>query len=87
MKKFKDIVVSTGTYINSEGQEKKRWQTIGAIYWEGNTENLSIKLDSIPFVKGGWDGWASTFDPTENKFIKTDRPNKVKKDDEDDIPF
>jgi len=53
MKKFKDIVVATGTYINTTGEEKKRWKTIGAIYWEGNTEKLSVKLDSIPFVGGG----------------------------------
>jgi hypothetical protein len=26
MKKFKDIVVATGTYINTTGEEKKRWK-------------------------------------------------------------
>jgi len=87
MKKFKDIVVATGTYINTTGEEKKRWKTIGAIYWEGDTEKLSVKLDSVPFVDGGWNGWATCFEPEDNKFVKSDRPNKVRRDQEDDIPF
>ena len=57
MKKFKDIVVATGTYINATGEEKKRWKTIGAIYWEGDTEKLSVKAGDavvIPHSAGGF---------------------------------
>ena len=56
MKKIKNIVVITGTYTNKDGQEKKRYQTIGSLFEDG--ENLKIKLDTIPFVDGGWTGWA-----------------------------
>ena len=51
MKKIKNIVVITGIYTNKDGQEKKRYQTIGSLFEDG--ENLKIKLDTIPFADGG----------------------------------
>jgi hypothetical protein len=53
MKKFKNIVVITGTYKDKTGQEKKRYQTIGSVFLDDN-ENLKIKIDSIPIVDGSW---------------------------------
>ena len=60
MKKIKNIVVITGTYTNKDGQEKKRYQTIGSLFEDG--ENLKIKLDTIPLVEGGWAGWANCYE-------------------------
>jgi len=76
MKKFKNIVVITGTYKTREGQEKKRYQTIGSVFLDDN-ENLKIKIDSIPIVDGGWAGWANCYDLEE----KTNTGAR------DDIPF
>jgi hypothetical protein len=75
MKKIKNIVVITGTYTNKDGQEKKRYQTIGSLFEDG--ENFKIKLDTIPLADGGWNGWANCYDLEE----------KTNKESRDDIPF
>jgi hypothetical protein len=69
MKKFKNIVVVTGTYKTREGQEKKRYQTIGSVFLDDN-ENLKIKIDSIPIVDGGWSGWSNCYDLEEKEAPK-----------------
>ena len=78
MKKIKDITVVTGSYTNKSGEEKKRYQNIGSVFEDNG--NLKIKLDVIPLVKGGWDGWANCYDP---------KPYEDKQATEavDDIPF
>jgi hypothetical protein len=63
MKKIKNIVVVTGTYTNRENVEKKRYQTIGSLFEDG--ENFKIKLDTIPLSDGGWNGWANCYDLEE----------------------
>ena len=77
MKKYKNIVVITGTYTNKDGQEKKRYQTIGSLFEDG--ENFKIKLDTIPLADGGWTGWANCYDLEEKANKQEDR--------HDDIPF
>ena len=82
MKKIKNIVVITGTYTNKDGQEKKRYQTIGSLFEDG--ENLKIKLDTIPLVDGGWTGWANCYELEE----RAEKPRKSSYDDMDQsIPF
>jgi hypothetical protein len=84
MQKFKNIVVITGTYKTREGQEKKRYQTIGSVFLDDN-DNLKIKIDSIPIVDGGWGGWANCYDLEEKE-----APKALKSgfdDMRDDIPF
>jgi hypothetical protein len=82
MKKIKNIVVITGTYTNKDGQEKKRYQTIGSLFEDG--ENLKIKLDTIPLVDGGWTGWANCYELEE----RAEKPRKSSFDDmPSDIPF
>jgi len=78
MKKYKNIVVVTGTYTNREGQEKKRYQTIGSVFVDDGN-NLKIKMDSTPLVEGGWNGWANCYDLEEKANKQEDR--------HDDIPF
>ena len=77
MKKIKNIVVITGAYTNKDGQEKKRYQTIGSLFEDG--ENLKIKLDTIPLVDGGWTGWANCYE-------LEDRAEKPRKSSFDDMP-
>jgi hypothetical protein len=79
MKKIKNIVVITGTYTNREGVEKKRYQTIGSLFEDG--ENFKIKLDTIPLADGGWTGLANCYDLEE----KTNKPEG--KYDDTNIPF
>ena len=82
MKKIKNIVVITGTYTNKDGQEKKRYQTIGSLFEDG--ENLKIKLDTIPLVDGGWTGWANCYELDD----KAEKPRKSSFDDmPNNIPF
>ena len=76
MKKYKNIVVITGTYINKDGAEKKRYQTIGSVFVDDN-DNLKIKIDSTPIMDGCWNGWANCYDLEE----------KTNTEARDDIPF
>jgi hypothetical protein len=82
MKKIKEISVITSVYTNKDGQEKKRYQTIGNLFEDG--EYLKIKIDVLPLIKGGWDGWANCYDIDE----RAEKPRKSSFDDmPSDIPF
>ena len=74
MKKIKNIKVITGTYTNKDGAEKKRYQIIGSLFEDG--ENFKIKLDTVPLVDGGWNGWANCYDLEEktNTGVRDDIP-------------
>ena len=83
MQKFKSIVVVTGTYKNRDGQEKKRYQTIGSV-WVDNKDNYKIKIDTIPLMDGGWNGWANCYEPE----MPEPQAKKMRFEDMDDnIPF
>jgi hypothetical protein len=56
MSKLYEISVVSGKYKNKEGQEKSRYQTIGSVIETKNGPML--KLDSMPLIDGGWNGWA-----------------------------
>jgi hypothetical protein len=78
----KEISCVVGTYTNAAGQEKKRYQRIGSIIETRNGEML--KLDVIPLVQGGWDGWAYINDPKP----KEEKYQGLPMDDDDStIPF
>ena len=62
-KLINEISVITGTYTNSQGQQKNRYQRIGSII---DTKNgPMLKIDVIPLKEGGWDGWAYINEPRE----------------------
>ena len=52
---------SAGSFQNKEGEMKKKWVTVGNMYFRNN--RWAIKIDAIPAT--GWDGWISAFDPEE----------------------
>jgi hypothetical protein len=56
MSKLYEISVVSGKYKNKEGVEKSRYQTIGSVIETKNGPML--KLDTIPLMDGGWNGWA-----------------------------
>lgn len=53
-----EVTAITGKYTDNSGQEKNRYQTIGAVI-EGKN-GLMLKLEAVPI---GWDGWAYLNDP------------------------
>ncbi len=62
-KLINEISVITGSYTNSQGQQKNRYQRIGSII---DTKNgPMLKIDVIPLKEGGWDGWAYINEPRE----------------------
>ena len=56
---LKEIVATTGTYTDSQGNEKKRYTKLGVAMSTRNGGEM-IKIESIPI---GWDGWAYLNDP------------------------
>lgn len=58
-KKF-DAVVTTGTYTDKNGQEKKRYANVGAVF-EDDQGRMSLKLDLMPV--SGFNGWVSFYEP------------------------
>jgi hypothetical protein len=78
-----EVTVRAGTY-QKDGQEKVRYQRIGSVI--ETKKGPMLKLDQMPLVEGGWQGWAYLFEPREEG-QKTE-PSKPRDDFMDDrIPF
>ena len=58
-----EVTVRSGTY-QKDGQEKVRYQRIGSVI--ETKKGPMLKLDHVPLVDGGWEGWAYLFTPKEN---------------------
>ena len=91
-KTLKEIVVITGSYTNKNGEKKNRYSTIGSIVETSNGPML--KIDTIPLVKGGWEGWAYMNDPkprddggVPNPHPQAKRPAANFDSMDDDFPF
>lgn len=78
-KKIFDAVATTGTYTDRQGNDKKRYVTVGAVF-EDDKGRMSLKIESLP-VGGEWNGWVSFFTPKEP--AKQGKPAN----DFDDAPF
>jgi hypothetical protein len=80
-----EVMASTGTYTDKNGQEKRRWLKCG-IVMSTKTGGLAMKLEAVPV---GSDGWFSLFEPK----AKDDAPAPSKQkasniiDMPDDAPF
>jgi hypothetical protein len=55
-----EVTVRAGTY-QKDGQEKVRYQRIGSVI--ETKKGPMLKLDQVPLVEGGWEGWAYLFTP------------------------
>lgn len=90
MKKKYDAVATVGKYTDREGNEKKRYVTIGAVF-EDDQGRMSMKLDAVP-CSPDWSGWASFYEPDRNRQAQpapqasTPQPQDSE-DFGDDIPF
>jgi hypothetical protein len=72
MKKKYDAVATVGKYTDREGNEKKRYVTIGAIF-EDDQGRMSMKLDAVP-CSPDWSGWVSFYEPDRNRQGQSERP-------------
>ena len=78
----KEITVIVGKYTNANGETKNLYKKIGKIIDTNTGDRLVI--DSIPIMKGGWDGWAFINDPLP-KHANSGFPSD--KHDDDDIQY
>jgi hypothetical protein len=65
-KKIFDAVASVGEYTDKQGQTKKRYVNIGAVFESDDGKYMSLKLESIP-VGPNWSGWVSFFEPKQRE--------------------
>ena len=62
MQFHKEIKVSTGEYTNQQGETKKRYTKIGALFMDSETGNMSAKLDVLPIPNADGEVWLKFFD-------------------------
>jgi hypothetical protein len=86
-----EVTVKAGVY-QKDGQEKIRYQRIGSVI--ETKKGPMLKLDQMPLVEGGWEGWAYLFEPQADgykapaKQMQNSAPAKGGfADMDDDIPF
>jgi hypothetical protein len=80
-----EVTVKAGVYLK-DGQEKIRYQRIGSVI--ETKKGPMLKLDQMPLVEGGWEGWAYLFEPQADGY-KTPTKSKAPLGDfpDSDIPF
>jgi hypothetical protein len=77
-----EIKVVIGKYNNKDGEEKNRYLKMGAVI---DTKNgPMLKIDCIPMVEGGWNGYAFLNPPEDQE--KSDKPRRREQNDMD-VPF
>ena len=77
-----EIKVVIGKYTNKDGEEKNRYLKMGAVI---DTKNgPMLKIDCIPMVEGGWNGYAFLNPPEDQE--KSDKPRRREQNDMD-VPF
>jgi hypothetical protein len=85
VKKIYDAVITTGEYTDSQGNKKKRFLTVGAVF-EGD-KGPSMKLEALPVA--GFNGWINFYAPRERAEQKPAQPQSAGDEPafNDDIPF
>jgi len=68
MEKIYNLVATVGEY-QVQGQTKKRYQKVGAVFAEtgddGDTRR-AVKLDNVP-ISAEWDGWLACYPPDSDQ--------------------
>jgi hypothetical protein len=77
-----EVTVRAGTY-QKDGQEKIKYQRIGSVI--ETKKGLMLKLDQVPLVEGGWQGWCYLFTPKEEQ--KQQKTTNVEFPLDSEIPF
>lgn len=62
-------LVHTTEYVNNQGESKKRYNTVGKLFYNDQYQTFSVKLDSIPLGDSDnpFDGWLQAYDIDENR--------------------
>jgi hypothetical protein len=63
MKKQYDAVATIGKYTDKQGNEKKRYVTVGSVFSD-DQGRMSLKLDAVP-CSPEWSGWISFYEPKQ----------------------
>jgi single-stranded DNA-binding protein len=63
MKKLYDAVATIGKYTDKQGNEKKRYVTVGSVFGD-DQGRMSLKLDAVP-CSPEWSGWISFYEPKQ----------------------
>jgi len=79
---LKEISIIAGQYKNEDGVQKNRYQRIGSII-ETKFGGM-LKLDQIPLIDGGWNGWAYINEPRQEEQSNQRQGDQRKSD---DVPF
>lgn len=78
-----DLVATSGTYTDKQGNEKKRYVKCGVVM--ENEKGMLIKIESLPI---GFNGWLSCFEPKGAEDRGAKRPaGNSHADIDDQIPF
>jgi len=56
MRRFGDLMASTGEFTDDQGREAKRWIKCGVLMRDEVSGSMSLKLDAVP-VSPRWSGW------------------------------
>ena len=56
-------MATTGTYTDRNGQEKRRYLTVGKLF-QRDDGSMSMKIDAIPV---NFDGWLNAYDLDEKR--------------------
>jgi hypothetical protein len=79
-----EVTVKAGVY-QKDGQEKIRYQRIGSVI--ETKKGPMLKLDQMPLVEGGWEGWAYLFEPQADGYKAPVKQAKANDFPDSDIPF
>jgi hypothetical protein len=79
-----EVMASTGSYTDKNGQEKKRWVKCGVVM-ATKSGGLALKMETMPV---GGDGWFSLFEPKPKDDYQAPRKQAANVAEMDsDIPF
>lgn len=96
---LKELCVAAGKYVDSQGNEKTRWKTIGHLHQKQDKTGEYITLDpaynlaAFPKKEGDDRLYVNLFDPQPKDGQKTNgktppkAQSRVQADDPSDVPF
>ena len=85
-----DIVATVGSYVDNSGEEKKRYQKVGAAFSDEDGR-ISLKIDAVP-CSPQWSGWLSLYPKVDRSVAPPSdpvrhQPQAAGAANQDDIPF
>ena len=74
------------------GQNKPFYPRVGSAFIDDSTQQISLKIDTMPVSCSGWEGWLNIYPRKEEgaqtvAYVKPSTSMKQLMDEDDDIPF